>query len=443
MTHRDSILIGRAAALVAAMFAGPAGAAGNDRTLSLGEAVRMAGAGAPRTRLAAHAEAIAAAGADERRGALLPRLTGSASQANRTMNPSAQGLEIPGQAGVIGPFDSFDARLGVAQPLLDWSAWSRWRESLSGRDAARADRERAAEDAAVAAARAAVRLATADASVAAREADLTLAVELHALSLTRRDAGTTADIDVTRASAQVAEARSALASARHRRVLAEVALRRALGLDPAGAVTLADTLGAELARVAPVPTREAAVAVALERRPDLAAARLHERSARHGLNAARAEWIPRLELTADAGWSGADPGDAEETRQVAVQLRWPIVDGLAREARVARGRAAAAAAGVEVTETADAAAADVVAAWSALETGRMLEAVAAERDRLAAEEVAQARLRLEEGVSGNLDVIEAQATRVRARDAVIEARAHSALARIDLAHAMGVAREIH
>jgi outer membrane protein TolC len=286
-------------------------------------------------------------------------------------------------------------------------------------------------------------LARASAAVAARQADLELAEDLLRLSIARRDAGTTAEIDVTRARAQVASARGALVSARNEETQRRVDLCRALGLEPGTAVQLTDSLDATFAQVGDPGSVDAAVARGIERRHDLEAARLRIRSARQAGSAARAEWIPRLEAFANGGLSGERPGDAESVREVGVRLTWPFAAGFAGEARIARQRAQARAAEVSATDAAQSIDADVRRAWAALETGRELERVADERSRLAQDEVAQARVRLQEGVAGNLDVIEAQSSLVRARDAIIDARASSALARIELARAMGAAQDLH
>jgi outer membrane protein TolC len=71
------------------------------------------------------------------------------------------------------------------------------------------------------------------------------------------------------------------------------------------------------------------------------------------------------------------------------------------------------------------------------------QVIAAERLRLAADELAQARERFAAGVAGNIEVINAQASLLRARDTDIDARFAAATARIALAHAAGLARTLH
>jgi len=62
---------------------------------------------------------------------------------------------------------------------------------------------------------------------------------------------------------------------------------------------------------------------------------------------------------------------------------------------------------------------------------------------LAVEEVSQARERFANGVAGNIEVIDAQSSLVRARETEIDARYATALARVELARAVGVVRTLH
>ncbi|MGE5743197.1 MAG: TolC family protein [Gemmatimonadota bacterium] len=55
----------------------------------------------------------------------------------------------------------------------------------------------------------------------------------------------------------------------------------------------------------------------------------------------------------------------------------------------------------------------------------------------------QARERFKAGVVGNIEVIQAQSSLVRARDTDIDARFAAAAARVALARAVGVARLLH
>ena len=88
-------------------------------------------------------------------------------------------------------------------------------------------------------------------------------------------------------------------------------------------------------------------------------------------------------------------------------------------------------------------AAEVEAALLELRSVEAQQTIAAERMRLAEDELAQARERFAAGVAGNIEVINAQASLLEARDADIDARFRAAVARVALASAVGVAQTLH
>jgi outer membrane protein TolC len=88
-------------------------------------------------------------------------------------------------------------------------------------------------------------------------------------------------------------------------------------------------------------------------------------------------------------------------------------------------------------------AADVDAALLDLRSAAAQQMISGERLGLAAEEVSQARQRFEAGVAGNIEVINAQESLVRAREADIDARFAGLTARIALARSVGSARTLH
>jgi len=88
-------------------------------------------------------------------------------------------------------------------------------------------------------------------------------------------------------------------------------------------------------------------------------------------------------------------------------------------------------------------AADVDAARLDLSSAEQQQAIAVDGLQLAQQELDQSRERFKAGVAGNIEVINAQLSFVRARDADIDARFGAAVARVALARAVGVARLLH
>src|SRR5438552_3986598 len=276
----------------------------------------------------------------EARAALLPNLAFTGSWVNRTFNPQTLGFKIPGFSlpSLVPPFNAYDGRARVTQTLFDLSSVSRVSAARGQLSAANAERTAVIETAAQNVALAYARAARAQAVVEARHADSVLAAELVGLAVAQQQAGVSASIDVTRARTQLADAAGRLVVAANQLDRAKIDLARALGIDPNTPITLADSLSAQLGAADVPADRGTAVTQAVATRPDLLAEQARGRAARQAASAISAERLPRLDIEADYGFSGLRVPDAVGTRQAAVEVTLPILDGFRREGRrAARG----------------------------------------------------------------------------------------------------------
>jgi len=417
--------------------------------LSFAEAVRRAAGEAPVVALATLRTSEADARVRQTRATLLPSLSIGAEWLNRSFNSKSLGITfptIPGQPPfpeLIGPFNNYDLRFSAAQTLFDWSSVKRVRAAGARADGSRAEAGATVEVAAQTAAVAYLRATRAQAVVAAREADSSIAAELVTLAEAQKAAGVSAAIDVTRARTQLVAAEGLLVVARNERDRARIDLARSLGLDPATSLALTDTLAATLGAADVPAERDSAVALALTNRPDLRAERARGAAARQAGSAIKAERLPRLQVAGDYGVNGLTVPGAIATRDVALMVSVPILDGFGREARVSEQDAVARESAVRERDLRDQIAADVDAGYLDLRSAQAQQAIAAERLRLAEDELAQSRERFKAGVAGNIEVIDAQSNLIRARDSDIDARFAAASARVTLARAAGVARTLH
>ena len=417
--------------------------------LSFAEAVRRAAGEAPVVAIATLRTSEAEARVRQTRATLLPGLSVGAEWLNRSFNSKSLGITfptIPGQPPfpeLIGPFNNYDLRFSAAQTLFDWSSVKRVRAAGARADGSRAEAGATVEVAAQTAAVAYLRATRAQAVVAAREADSSIAAELVTLAEAQKAAGVSAAIDVTRARTQLVAAEGLLVVARNERDRARIDLARSLGLDPATSLALTDTLAATLGAADVPAERDSAVALALTNRPDLRAERARGAAARQAGSAIKAERLPRLEVAGDYGVNGLTVPGAIATRDVALMVSVPILDGFGREARVSEQDAVARESAVRERDLRDQIAADVDAGYLDLRSAQAQQAIAAERLRLAEDELAQSRERFKAGVAGNIEVIDAQSNLIRARDSDIDARFAAASARVTLARAAGVARTVH
>jgi outer membrane protein TolC len=440
---RNSLFLAVALVLGSARAAAQVPTAG--LRLSFEDAVGRATVGAPAVTLAGARADEARARVRQARAPLLPDLSATGSWVSQTLNPQAFGFKFPGFAlpRILGPFDLYDGRLHLRQALFDYAGTVRVRASRSLLSSAQSDSSLAVEAAAQAAAASYLRAARAQAVVGARAADSTLAAELVRLAQAQKDAEVGTTIDVTRAQTQLVASQGALVVARNELERARIDLARSLGLPPETPIELRDTLAAALPVVDLPVDRDSLVALALARRPDLQSEQSRGLAARRTASAISAERLPRLDLAADYGAIGLAPLDAIATRQVAVQVTVPILDGFRRESRHAEQEAVVRGSDIRAEDLRRQIAADVDGARLDLASAGEQQTIARERLALAQAELDQARERFKAGVAGNIEVIQAQSSLVRARDTDIEARFAAATARVALAGAVGVARLLH
>ena len=412
--------------------------------LSLGDAVRKAAGAAPAVQIA-HLQVDAAQGqVREARAALLPSLEGTAGWVNRSFNKNSLGinLDFPGVSipDLIGPFDTYDARFQVRQTLLDLPGLLHVRSTASAAAATDAQQDVSEEAAAQRAAAAYLQAARSRAVVVARQADIALARELVDLAQEQVQACVGTGIDVTRARTQLVTAQGQEQVAENQAEQAQIALARSLGTDPTMRFALTDSL-AGLDQLA-VPSRDSALAAALHARPELLAVGAAADAARQARQSIASERLPRLDLLADYGLNGPTVGNTIRTGELGVSFTLPLLDGFKREARLTEQDALIKQAEIHEADTRQQVQADVESALLDLRSGQQQMDIARQRLDLAQQELQQARDRFASGVAGNIEVIDAQSSLIRARDADIDARYATALARVNLAHAVGATRNI-
>lgn len=443
--------VGGALALLA-LLGGARGAAaqGPDTVrLGLGEAVRIAAERSAGVQVAEFTTAESRARVAQERASLLPQLSGTGVESQRTFNTATFGIDFPSPPGepplfdpdgqVAGPVRLLDLRAQLSQTIFDWSAIQRVRGARAAVAATEARAAVAREEAARTAASAYVQAVRAQSQLSARQADVALAEELVEIARSSLAAGTGVRLDVTRAEAQLALVRAEVVTARAAADRSKLALLRAVNLPLDGTVVLTDTL-TPLAR-SPLPSREEALRTAEANRAELRAIGEEIRAAERQLGAIRAERYPSLSVTADDGWIGKET-HLLNTYDWAVQVSVPVFTGLRHEAAAAEQRAAVRA--LEAQE-ADLAAQVGFQVRSALldlaAAGDQVEAAGA-RLQLAEAEVEEARDRFRAGVAGSADVVTASIRLTDARTAYVDALAAEQAARVQLAVAEGVGGDL-
>ena len=414
--------------------------------LTLGSAARMAAERSASTEAAKARSSQADARVSQRRSEFLPTLSTTAQFGTRSFNTASMGIEFPTSPGSPAPYDpdgevqgpvrSIDMRAQISQRLIDVPAVLRWRAAGTDADAMAYRADAAADEAAERGANAYLKVLRAEAMIAARQADSSLAAELLDIARQQLTAGTGIALDVTRAQSQLADARARLIAKRGERDRSVLQLRHELSLADNAPLVIADSLSAP-AQNEPVAREDEIIRNALQHRADFKAAVTSSSAARTNARAAVAERLPSVSLYADHGSNGKDTDRMLGTYSYGVQVSLPIFDGLRTESRTSEERARQREAEVQATDMRRRVETDVRTALISVASAREEVAAAQARLVLAEQEVAQARERFRQGVSGNADVITASMTLNGARDLMIDALTSYHLARVSLASAQG------
>ena len=253
-----------------------------------------------------------------------------------------------------------------------------------------------------------------------RETSVRRAEEQLKTSIAKLQAGSATRSDSLRSRVTLGNAQLDLIRTQTDLAAAEAGLARLVG--ETGRVKAVDD--SAFYRVIEMPDTAALRAEAEAKSPRIQSAVAAADAARAGLKASRAEYWPSLALTANTAWNASRSNDYDllNQRQLSLGLRWSIFDGFARELAVAE-RAA-------TLNVADAAAADERRAVAAELTARLAELAAArsqiditQTSVVAAEEdlrVQQERYRL--GASTIVDVLTSQEALNQAEVDVVVAR---------------------
>ncbi len=386
------------------------------------------------------------------RSFLLPNITGSAYQQNRTLNLAAQGLggseEMAGGGGMgggappipsfVGPFNTFDARLNFSQTILNLAALREYKSSKAAVEVADLTSQLAREQVATFVALAYLTAQRGNLEVQAARADYRLAESLRELAVKQRNAGVANGIDVVRAESRAAQERLRVVQAEANVEQTRLDLERAIGLPQGSATLLSDTLGM---RTEPVPTLEQALPQALTARLDT---RIAEQTiAQRALDrkARAAARYPIVNAVGDYGQSANTPFKNDRaTRTYGVQLSVPVFDGGYTRGRINAALSKQRQAEWELGNSRGQVEQDVRTALVGWRLAAEQVRASDEQFGLATRELALATQRFRAGVADNTEVLEAQAGLANARALRVQALAQYGAARLNFAAATGTAQ---
>jgi outer membrane protein TolC len=370
---------------------------------------------------------------------LLPTISGTVTESRRKTNLEAFGFPLgPTFPRVVGPFNVFDARVNVSQPVFDLSAIKEASAASHRVAAARLTYQSARDLVVLVSANLYLQALATDARAQAARAQFESSQAIHQQAIGLRDSGLIAGLDVLRAEVRMSTDRQRATAAANDVEKTKLQLARVIGLPVGQPFTLID----DIPNV-PQPTLslEQALEQAYRGRGDYLAALERLKAAEAMRAAAVAERLPRVTVTADYGAIGLAPGTALSTFNVTGGIDIPIFDAGRQQARLAEADVELKRQRAQVEDLKGEIYYDVRNAFLDLQTTQELMQTATRARELAAQQMEQSRDRFAAGVANNIEVVQAQEAVALATDQYISAVYGFNIAKAMLAQAVGTAED--
>jgi len=405
-------------------------AAGPSEALTLSEAVEIALAKNPLTRVAAAGRQVANAQLKAARAGRLPLL-----QASESVTTSNNPVFVFGSLLEQGRFGANNFQI---ESLNNPAALTNFRAGLTARfpvfdqrqtsaqiDVARFNQQQADQQTDMVAQQirfevlksyygvllAQSRVVVADESIQSAAADLKRVRD-------RFEAGLVVRSDLLAAEVQVSEFRQQQIQALGDLATAQAALNTVLGLPVNSVHTITDQLSD---RLFSIETQEELNRLALQQRPEYARAMLAVRGSARQVRGARDEGLPRVDALASFGASGRSPVTGSSDYTVGASVTFNLFDA-GRKARISEARAAEAVAVAEQERLANQISFEVVRAYQQFVSARERLRVVAQTTAQASEVLRIVQDRYREGLTTITEVLRAETALVRTRTDVLTAR---------------------
>jgi outer membrane protein TolC len=385
-------------------------------------------------------------GIDRARGArwialsqLLPNLNASVAEARQVRNLEAFGFPLRGMfPAIVGPFNTFDARVFLRQSVFDLRALNDSRAEAHNVAAARFSNRSARDLVVLVTANLYLEALAASARADSARAQRETAQALQSQALDLKQGGIVAGIDVIRAEVRLSTERQRATAAENNFQKAKLQLARVIGLPVGQPFAL-------VADVPDLPTPDLTVEQAIERayrdRPDYQAALERVQAAEARRSAAAGSALPSVRVDADYGAFGLTAGSARSTFTVVGAVNVPIFEGGRQRGRVLQADVDLRARRAEAEDLRSEIYYSVRSAFLDLQAiGEELQ-VATRTRELANQQLTQSRDRFAAGVASNIEVVQAQEAVALASEQYIDTFYGYQVAKGVLAESLGTAEQ--
>ena len=339
---------------------------------------------------------------------------------------------------LIGPFNYFDARLSLSQSLFSFKQLEQERAAVESLKSAQHSLKDARELVVLAVGNAYL-LAIADAArIETSNAQVANAQALYDKAVDQEKAGLSPTIDTLRAQVELQTRQQQLIAARNDYAKQMLSLARVIGLPPGQEFALTEKAPYEV--LTPLP-----VDVYLQRayasRADYKAAEEQLHAAELLRRAATAGHYPTLDLSANFGDIGVNPGQSNGTWQVDGGINIPIFAGGKTHSDVLEAEAQLRQARQQLGDLRGRIDYEVRSSLLDLNAAADQVEVARSSVNLAEQALVQSRDRFTAGVTDNLEVVQAQESVASAHESYIDSLYAHNLAKVELARAIGDAEQ--
>lgn len=340
-----------------------------------------------------------------------------------------------GGASLIGPFNTFDARLRLVVSVLDLSARGIARSKKEEEKMAILRLDLVKEQITAAAALAYLDVLRGAAAENSASAGRNLASSLKALAENKHTAGSATGLDVVRAKTREAEESLRVIRARTALEEARLRLKHLLGLPLAEDTVLTEELS--FSPDQPLDPGDA-VRSALAARLEIAIARAGLSSGEYALKAAKGARMPSVSVSGAAAMSGELPDhESKLVGDIGVSARLPLFAGGRIDAGIDGALAVKFQAESRLSDSAVQVEEEVRRALYRLKASADEVETASMTVTLAEQELEMARNRFAAGVGDNIELVNAQTSLSRASDLRVDALSRHKESNILLTLALG------
>jgi len=377
---------------------------------------------------------------------LLPHVSLGISQGRAFWeNLAAQGMlpffaqVVP--SGVIGPYNTFDARFQVTQRIFDLSAISKFQAANEDVVIADFEEKLAQQQVVTAAVMAYLDVLQAREQLQDVKKDVDLAEHLTRLAEHQLGAGVVTELDVVRAETRLASQKAKEQGGIQTLNTALLSLKRITGLPLDSEVRPIDPLAFFVEKQLVIGD---AVDIADKARIEMFIADSKVKYEQYRLAQASRERLPKLDLYGDYGQSAVEPNKyAHSVADIAVSMHMPIFEGGAIEGAIRQQRSQLTQARTLYNDLQTQVEEDVRLSLQTLTTSTEQVKASLEALKLATKEVDLARDQYANGVGNNIAVVDAQTTLEDSRQAYVTALVQYHMARVNYYSALGKVESFH